>query len=140
MSPPAKRARRTSSAESASLAQQEGSESQLRPSVSPNRPTLPPLTSTPGAGPSFPRPSSVIGYTSAQSDWSSAWPHGHNSGTSRAQSRRSMDAKSPVSPMSPKMEGIEETSSTESGLVFTRDASNRAPRSMIACTRCRRQK
>lgn len=51
------------------------------------------------------------------------------------------DPTSPSSPGSPHTQmDIEESTSTETGLVFTRDTSNRAPRSMMACTRCRRQK
>jgi len=52
--------------------------------------------------------------------------------------RERRDVRSPSTAGSPGME--DETTSTETGMVFARDPSNRAPRSMMACTRCRRQK
>jgi len=52
--------------------------------------------------------------------------------------REGRDVRSPSSAGSPEMD--DETISTETGMVFARDTSSRAPRSMMACTRCRRQK
>ena len=52
--------------------------------------------------------------------------------------REGRDVRSPSTAGSPGLE--EESTSTEAGMVFARDTSNRAPRSMMACTRCRRQK
>jgi hypothetical protein len=52
--------------------------------------------------------------------------------------REGRDIRSPSTAGSPGLE--EESTSTEAGMVFARDTSNRAPRSMMACTRCRRQK
>jgi hypothetical protein len=50
-----------------------------------------------------------------------------------------MDARSPVSDVeSTRMEFIDEGS--EGGMLFARHDGSRAPRSMMACTRCRRQK
>lgn len=112
----------------------------------------------------LPRPSALLSPTQPNSsNWSSAWPHSSSSqregenrglgivgltalesgskrgGNSRGD-RQSIDARSPSSPGSPSMDTEEPGTSTETGLVFTRDTSSRAPRSMMACTRCRRQK
>ncbi|WVF67314.1 hypothetical protein IAT40_002065 [Kwoniella sp. CBS 6097] len=91
--------------------------SQRPPTASPSHPILPaPIPS----GPSFPP------FAPGPSGWQSNW---------RSENRRSFDAGSPSSTSSPKMgEGTE-----DQGVIFTRDIA-RAPRSMMACTRCRRQK
>ncbi|KAK8853402.1 hypothetical protein IAR55_004108 [Kwoniella newhampshirensis] len=117
---PAKRPRRTLSPHSPA----ESSASQQRPrppTASPSRTILPaPIPS----GPPFPP------FAPGPSGWQSTWQAGS--------SRRSFDAGSPSTSASPKMEGVEE--GNMGGMVFTRDVSSRAPRSMMACTRCRRQK
>ncbi|XAO26259.1 hypothetical protein I312_105094 [Cryptococcus bacillisporus CA1280] len=121
---PAKRPRRTSSPEPDTPM----SQGPLR-HPSPSR-TLPPIQ---GAGP----PPSHGG----PSTWSSAW---------RGASRPSQGAEGSESP---KMEEDEPAPSgttgggpsgaapaSSSSVVFTRDVNTRAPRSMMACVRCRRQK
>ncbi|WWD19831.1 hypothetical protein CI109_104298 [Kwoniella shandongensis] len=119
---PAKRPRRSSSPHSP--AESSASQAQQRarpPTASPSHTILPaPIPS----GPPFPP------YAPGPSGWQSAWRSGS--------SRRSFDAGSPVTSVSPKMEGGDEVNA--SGMILTRDVSSRAPRSMMACTRCRRQK
>ncbi|RXK40818.1 hypothetical protein M231_01877 [Tremella mesenterica] len=102
------------------------------PTASPSHPILPaPIPSSlsgPSSGTPFPSPFSSTAGPSG-SGWQSNWPNSRSI-------RRSIDARSPLSvSTSPKMEGIDEDS-----VVLARDTSGRAPRSMIACTRCRRQK
>ncbi|WVR09585.1 hypothetical protein IAU60_006655 [Kwoniella sp. DSM 27419] len=124
---PAKRARRTSSPSSPTESTASTTQVQPRPlsgevrprppTASPSHPILPaPIPSNPAFVPFAPGPSGW------QSDW-------------RSQSRRSYDATSPESTSSLKLEGTD-----EHGVIFTRDISSRAPRSMMACTRCRKQK
>jgi len=60
-------------------------------------------------------------------------------------SRRSIDAggsnvRSPATEFSEDMGDAEDAEGGASGVVLSRDMSTRAPRSMMACTRCRRQK
>jgi hypothetical protein len=92
----------------------------------------PPLPSSshgppPSAGGSHPFPPFA-----GPSNWTSPtpWP----SALKPHHVRHSMDIRSP-SPISPR-----EDDDMSLGITFTRDTSSRAPRSMMACTRCRRQK
>nr|XP_019010520.1 uncharacterized protein I206_04991 [Kwoniella pini CBS 10737]OCF49301.1 hypothetical protein I206_04991 [Kwoniella pini CBS 10737] len=130
---PAKRARRTSSPSSPS-----GSTSSLQqqrarpPTASPSRPTLPaPVPSNPpgsSSGSAGPFPP----YAPGPSGWQSNWRSDH---------RRSFDAGSPNSTTSPKLAAEDiHHDEVSGGVIFTRDVNSRAPRSMMACTRCRRQK
>lgn len=144
---PAKRARKSSSPPSpAASLPRPGSSRPLRPPGSAGGPPSPlqPFLPRPPSGhtshpslPSFPHLTSGIPSGPGPSTWSSAWPGGSNPNPNM--SRRSVDPTSPSDLGSPQMD-MEETTSTETGLVFTRDTSGRAPRSMMACTRCRRQK
>ncbi|WWC64796.1 uncharacterized protein I303_107409 [Kwoniella dejecticola CBS 10117] len=131
---PAKRARRTSSPSSptestSSLAQHQRARP---PTASPSHPILPaPIPSNPpgssgsAAGP-FPP------FAPGPSGWQSNWRSDH---------RRSFDAGSPSSITSPKLPGEDiHHDEASGGVIFTRDVNSRAPRSMMACTRCRRQK
>ncbi|WWC91905.1 uncharacterized protein L201_006855 [Kwoniella dendrophila CBS 6074] len=123
---PAKRARRTSSpsspAESTSSLHR-----QRPPTASPSHPILPaPIPSNP--------PGSSGGFTPfapGPSGWQSHW---------KSDSRKSFDAGSPASTTSPKLSGESRHQDETGGVIFTRDVNSRAPRSMMACTRCRRQK
>ncbi|WVQ78974.1 hypothetical protein IAT38_001066 [Cryptococcus sp. DSM 104549] len=118
---PAKRPRRTSSPPSPDAA--------LQHRTSPSR-TLPPIHTGPPSHTPF------------------AGPSGWQSATWRSSSRRSLEGEGSESP---RPEGADEGNaggsaggsagpSGSGGMVFTRDVSSRAPRSMMACTRCRRQK
>ncbi|WRT70030.1 uncharacterized protein IL334_007023 [Kwoniella shivajii] len=116
---PAKRARRTSSPSSPTESSTSTSQRPRPPTASPSHPILPaPIPSNPTGLPPF---------APGPSGWQSNW---------RSDSRRSFEAGSPISATSPTLEGQDESG----GVIFTRDVSNRAPRSMMACTRCRRQK
>lgn len=78
----------------------------------------------------------------ARGSWAPKWP------TSGHRSRHSIDTpvvnlKSPSPPVtspSRKGERTTEPPQASSEIVFTRDVTNRQPRSMMACMRCRRQK
>ncbi|WVW86370.1 hypothetical protein I302_108415 [Kwoniella bestiolae CBS 10118] len=126
---PAKRARRTSSPSSPT-----GSTSSLQqrtqrpPTASPSHPILPaPIPSNPpgSSGGGFPP------FAPGPSGWQANW---------RSDSRRSFDAGSPTSTTSPRLPGEAGHPDEPAGIIFTRDVNSRAPRSMMACTRCRRQK
>ncbi|ORY31646.1 hypothetical protein BCR39DRAFT_87706 [Naematelia encephala] len=121
-----------------------------RPSQSPtestrrpiSHPILPaPIPSPHISGPSFPLPFSATTAASA-APGPSNWQQREQQQQQQQQViwRRSMDARSPPSSTgSPKLEGIDEAAG-DVGMVFARDTASRAPRSMMACTRCRRQK
>lgn len=115
------------------------------PTASPSHPILPPPlpSSSHGQGPPPPPGSSSGGaggrhpfppfagpsnWASQSSGWSSSSARPHNV-------RHSMDIRSPT-PASPKDE--DDMPHGLPGIIFTRES--RAPRSMMACTRCRRQK
>ncbi|WWD03957.1 hypothetical protein V865_002015 [Kwoniella europaea PYCC6329] len=125
---PAKRARRTSSPSSPT-----GSTSSIQrqrpPTASPSHPILPaPIPSNPtgsSGGGGFPP------FAPGPSGWQSNWT---------SDSRRSFDAGSPTSTTSPRLPGDPGHPEEPQGVIFTRDVNSRAPRSMMACTRCRRQK
>jgi hypothetical protein len=100
--------------------------------VSPSNPILPPPLPSPGRAPPPSLGSHPFPPYAGPSNWaaSSGWTASH-----RPQNvRHSMDIRSPT-PVSPK-----EEDEMGQGMTFTRDTSSRAPRSMMACTRCRRQK
>jgi hypothetical protein len=120
------------------------------PSASPANPTLPPpIPSFPHFGPpGGPGPSTLHFRSTAGREWDREREfrdrererdreRDRDVMEQRVLARRSMDARSPESVVtSPRMEGIEEVGE----VVFSRDVSSRAPRSMMACTRCRKQK
>lgn len=135
-----------------------------RPSLSPTRPVLPPPTPSshapggPSAYPRFQPPSSAGGPSSWQAPWASpAQPRESELAEGRERDRevlmersrdrdrvvrRSLDARSPPPELlaSPRMENIEEGSEGGSSAAYAREPTGRAPRSMMACTRCRKQK
>ena len=115
------------------------SRSSNRPSASPANPTLPPpIPSFPVYAPPGPGPSTWQSWRGSERDRPPPLSEREQPRDRRdPAARRSMDARSPSSDVaSPNMEGIDEAVE----FVLTRDVSNRAPRSMMACTRCRRQK
>ncbi|ODO05583.1 hypothetical protein I350_04640 [Cryptococcus amylolentus CBS 6273] len=116
---PAKRPRRTSTP---------SPEPRQGPSISPSR-QLPPIQGTPTLPPPF----------GGSAGWSARW---------RGASRRSGAEESPspkdeepiAGPSTSGSGSNAGTSAQGSSMVFTRDTGGRAPRSMMACVRCRRQK
>ncbi|ORX39447.1 hypothetical protein BD324DRAFT_332943 [Kockovaella imperatae] len=136
--------------------------------VSPTKPILPPpLPSAGHHGPSFPLPSMPSGRPQS---WAPGWTSSGSTrsgpiyeperdrerererergddrglasagaGSSRVRSRQSFEAGSPSSPTSTQMESIDENRTTAQ-MVLTRDTTARAPRSIMACVRCRKQK
>ena len=104
------------------------------PTASPNNPILPPPLPSSSHG-----PAATGGHPfppfAGPSNWTATSPWTSSQGSHRPHNvRHSMDMRSPT-PLSPK-----EEDEMGQGLTFARDTSSRAPRSMMACTRCRRQK
>lgn len=112
---------------------------QRNPTASPNNPILPPPLPSSSHGPppsagGHPFPP-FTGSSAGPSNWAtpSPWTSSHSS-LRPHNVRHSMEIRSPT-PLSPK-----EEDEMGQGMTFARDTSSRAPRSMMACTRCRRQK
>jgi len=110
--------------------------SHRNPTASPNNPILPPPLPSSSHGPptaagAHPFPPFAAG----PSNWTATSPWTSSQSSLRPHNvRHSMEIRSPT-PVSPK-----EEDEMGQGMTFARDTSSRAPRSMMACTRCRRQK
>lgn len=137
----------------------------IRASSPTSRPILPPLHPLPltqsgqggpspsGGPPGFQSFTSAGNATASSSQqpppgsWAPNWPTGHLSRHSIDAPPHVMVKSASTSPDRGRNAGEErerggESSTTSSGpdIVFTRDVTNRQPRSMMACMRCRRQK
>ena len=109
--------------------------SNRNPKASPNNPILPPPLPSSGHGPPTTAGAHPFPPFAGPSNWNATSPWSSSQSTLRPHNaRHSMDIRSP-SPLSPK-----EEDDMGQGMAFARDTSSRAPRSMMACTRCRRQK
>lgn len=131
--------------------QQPPNDTSPRETTSPSRTSIPQPPSEPDLDRRSPFQSfSAAGQQSqaaqppARGSWAPKWPAGGH------RSRHSIDTpvtnlKSPSPPASSPRKGDRTTeppqaSSAGADIVFTRDVTNRQPRSMMACMRCRRQK